>query len=237
MKTPANPKSPASLPDSRRLIMEFLKRRGEATAGEVAEHLGISREGARQQLQLLEREGWISRASVQAPESAGRPAVSFQITPAGDHHFPKNYDALSMTLVDAVASQLGPEALTKLLESITEQQVRQWEPRLAGKSLPERIKALKGIYIEEDPHISMRKDARGYVLVERNCPFLNVALRRPQLCSITLNTLTRLLGVKVVREERFQDGDRRCVFRILEDQPIDPAAYRFTLEEPSARAA
>ncbi|HEX7964144.1 MAG TPA: MarR family transcriptional regulator [Gammaproteobacteria bacterium] len=229
-------KTRPATPDSRRLIMQFIKRQGEATAGEVAEHLGVTREGARQQLQLLEAEGWIARCGHQAAEGAGRPAVSFQITPAGDHMFPKNYDALSMTLVDAVADQLGQEALVKLLASITEQQVRLWEPRLAGKTLPERIKALKGIYFEEDPHTSVRKDARGYTLVERNCPFLNVAMRRPQLCSITLNTLTRLLGVRVVRDERFQDGDRRCVFRVLEDQPV-AAGHPFTLEEPAARAA
>lgn len=219
-----------SLPDSRRQIMQFLKRHGEATAGEMAEHLKISREGARQQLQLLENEGWVSRHE-RAAGGAGRPAVAFRITAAGDHVFPKNYDQLSLTLVDAVAEQLGAEALQKLLAAITEQQVRHWEPKLAGLTLPERIKALKDIYIEDDPHTAVRKDQRGYVLVERNCPFLNVAMRRPQLCAITVNTLTRLLGVKVVREERFQDGDRRCVFRVLEDQPVDGARYVFEMEQ------
>ncbi|HEY1772721.1 MAG TPA: winged helix-turn-helix transcriptional regulator [Gammaproteobacteria bacterium] len=224
------PTNTASLPASRRHILDLLKRCGDATAGEVAEQLGMTRENARQQLQLLEQEGWIAR-SARAAEGAGRPAVSFRITPAGDHLFPKNYDQLSMTLVDAVATQLGPEALVKLLAAITEQQVRHWEPKLVGLSLPERIKALKDIYVEDDPHTSMRKDQRGYVLVERNCPFLNVAMGRPQLCAITVNTLTRLLGVKVLREERFQDGDRRCVFRVLEDQPIDTADYVFQLEQ------
>ena len=166
-----------------------------------------------------------------AAAGAGRPAVAFRITTAGDHVFPKHYDQLSMTLVDAVAEQLGPEALQKLLAAITEQQVRHWEPRLAGLTLPERIKALKDLYVEDDPHTSVRKDQRGYVLVERNCPFLNVAMRRPQLCAVSVNTLTRLLGVRVVREERFQDGDRRCVFRVLEDQPVDTANYSFTLEQ------
>jgi predicted ArsR family transcriptional regulator len=219
-----------NIPESRRQILDLLKRLGDGTAGEVAEHLGMTREGARQQLRLLEQEGWIAR-SERALEGAGRPAIAFRITPAGDHLFPKNYDQLSMTLVDAVAEQLGPEALAKLLSAITEQQVKHWEPKLVGLSLPERIKALKDIYVEDDPHTSMRKDTRGYVLVERNCPFLNVAMRRPQLCAITVNTLTRLLGVRVLREERFQNGDRRCVFRVLEDQPVDLGNYRFELEQ------
>lgn len=222
--------TPALLPDSRRQIMEYLKRQGEATAGEVAERLQMSREGARQQLQLLEHEGWVARQERPA-SGAGRPAVAFRLTAAGDHVFPKHYDQLSLTLVDAVAEQLGPAALQTLLAAITEQQVLHWQPKLAGLSLPERVKALKDIYMEADPHTSMRKDQRGYVLVERNCPFLNVAMRRPQLCAITVNTLTRLLGVRVVREERFQAGDRRCVFRVLEDQPVDSASYVFEMEQ------
>lgn len=222
--------TPPLLPDSRRQIMEHLKRHGEATAGEVAEHLRISREGARQQLQLLENEGWVSRQERPAA-GAGRPAVAFRITESGDHVFPKNYDQLSLTLVDAVAQQLGPAALQTLLAAITEQQVKYWEPKLVGLSLAEKINALKDLYVEADPHTSALKDARGFALVERNCPFLNVAMSRPQLCSVSVNTLTRLLGVKVVREERFQAGDRRCVFRVLQHQPVDTAHYVFEMEK------
>lgn len=223
--------------DSRQTILGFIKHKGNATSGEVAAHMHITREGARQQLQQLEREGWIARGKPAHADRAGRPAVAFQITQAGDHLFPKSYDDLSLTLVDVVASQLGPEALDTLLAALTEQQVKRWEPRLAGKSLPERIKALKGIYDEDDAFTSVKKDARGYVLVERNCPFLNVALKRPRLCSVTVSTLTRLLGVRVVREERFQDGDRRCVFRVLEDEPVDVRSFHFAPEPQPQQAA
>ena len=223
--------------DTRQAMLGFIKHKGSATAGEVAAHMHITREGARQQLQQLEREGWITRGTRAREEKAGRPAVAFHITPAGDHLFPKNYDTLSLTLVDAVADQLGPEALEKLLAALTDQQVRQWEPKLSGKSLPERIKALKSIYYVDDPFTSMKKDSRGYLLVERNCPFLNVALKRPRLCSVTVSTLTRLLGVRVVREERFQDGDRRCAFRVLEDEPVDTRTFRFAPEPQVQRAA
>jgi predicted ArsR family transcriptional regulator len=223
--------------DTRQAMLVFIKNKGSATTGEVAAHMHITREGARQQLQQLEREGWIARGERAQVEHAGRPAVAFVITAAGDHLFPKNYDTLSLTLVDAVADQLGPKALDTLLAALTDQQVREWEPKLAGKSLPERIKALKGIYDVEDAYTSVKKDARGYVLVERNCPFLNVALKRPRLCSVTISTLTRLFGVRVVREERFQAGDRRCVFRVLEDEPVDIRSFRFALEPEASQAA
>lgn len=216
--------------DSRRAILGFIKHKGGATAAEVAEHMRITREGARQQLQALEQEGWIA-AAPESRSGVGRPALRFQITLAGDHLFPKNYDALSLTLVDAVANQLGEEALTVLLKALTDQQVKQWESRLQDKSLPERIRMLKNIYFEDDPYSSVKKDARGYTLVERNCPYLNVAMSMPRLCSVTVSTLIRLLGVRVVREERFQDGHRRCVFRVLADEPMDVKKFRFALEK------
>ena len=220
--------------DTRQAVLNFIKHMGSATAGELAEQLRITREGARQQLQALESEGWIARVQRPRSEIPGRPAVAFEITAAGDHLFPKDYDNLSLTLIDTVAEHLGEAALNTLLMSLTEQQVQYWEPKLVGKSLPERIKMLKDLYYEDDPYTFMRKDGRSYVLVERNCPFLNVAMKRPQLCSVTVSTLIRLLGVRVIREERFQDGQRRCVFRVMADEPMDTRLFRFALEEAYA---
>ena len=53
------------------------------------------------------------------------------------------------------------------------------------------------------------------LLIERNCPFLDVANRRPALCSVTVNTLSRLLGRRVERVRTFQNGHGRCAFRIV----------------------
>lgn len=198
----------------------------------MARQLHVTREAARQQLTLLEREGRVMRRS-EPVRGRGRPQVKFALTPAGEELFPKNYDALSLTLVDTVAEQFGQEALTKLLTALTDQQVQLWEAKLRDKPLAARIRALKGIYFKEDPFTSMRKDGRGYVLLEHNCPYLHLALRRPRLCSVTLSTLSRLLGVRVVRERRFQDGDGHCAFRILVNEPID-TAFRFAYENMSS---
>ena len=138
-----------------------------------------------------------------------------------------------MELIDTLAAALGPEALRQVLASLTDENVRQWAPHLQDKSLLERLEALKGIYLEDDAYMEVDKDeASGELrLVERNCPFLNVASRRPALCSVTVSTLSRLLGHTVTREKRFQDGDGRCVFRVHLDQPVNADAFRFAFEE------
>ncbi|HET7705654.1 MAG TPA: hypothetical protein VFM36_06195, partial [Thermoanaerobaculia bacterium] len=65
----------------------------------------------------------------------------------------------------------------------------------------------------------------GYELVELNCPFLNVAMQHPALCSTSVNMMTRVLGRRVVREKRFQDGDGMCVFRVYTDEPVSTNAF------------
>lgn len=217
-----------ALSTTRGALLDILKTHGPSSAAGVARRLHISREASRQQLALLERAGWVSRQS--RVRGRGRPQIVFVLTEAGDGLFPKHYAALTVTLIDTVAEEFGSEALKRLLTALTDQQVKRQARRLRGKSLEERLEALKGLYSDGDPFISVRKDQRGFTLVERNCPYLSIAMRRPQLCSVSLSALTRLLGVRVVRERRFQDGDGCCVFRILEDQPAE-ADLRFAYEE------
>jgi predicted ArsR family transcriptional regulator len=160
----------------------------------------------------------------------GRPKARYRLTPAGDHLFPKHYDALTVELLDAVGDKFGREGVAAILADLADARVREWAPRMEGLDLERRLRALRSIYLDGDPFVSVERDEGGLRLVERNCPFLNVASKRPVLCSLTVSVLTRLLGHRVVREERFQEGDGCCAFRVLEDQPVDPKTYRFELE-------
>ncbi len=216
---------------TRQSILEALKREGPLAIAQLAERLGMSGEAVRQQLVQLQREGWIEALHERTPaRQSGRPAARYRLTQAGDHVFPKHYDVLTVAVLDAVSTELGPEALDRILGTMTETRARQWEPRLAGKSLRERVEALRGVYEGEDPFMDAEEVSGGFRLVEHNCPFLNVALERPALCSVTVSLLSRLLGFEVVREERFQAGDGHCSFRVLTDRPREPDAPVFERE-------
>ena len=222
---------------ARGAILDFIKHRRDASVAELAAHLGISYEGARQQLRQLVDAGLLEpRAAVRAGTAAGRPRARYALTGAGDHLFPKAYDELTVGLIDALIGTLGEPALKQVLAAFTERRVREWAPRLAGKPLLQRVTALAAIYGDDDPYMSVETGRDGIRLIERNCPFLNVASRRPALCSVTVSALQRLLGVRVVREERFQAGHGRCVFRVHPDRPIDPRRNRFTLESEQREA-
>jgi predicted ArsR family transcriptional regulator len=220
--------------DAQQDILTCIKQLGEATNADIAVRLGVSYEAVRQQLRQLEAAQLVvPRRRRDEDQRAGRPTRVYTLSPAGDHLFPKAYDDLALALVDTVAATLGPEALRQILISLTDRNVDQWAPQLQGKTLPERLEALKGFYLEDDVYMQVDSDEAGNELrlVERNCPYLNIASRRPAMCSVTVSTLSRLLGHAVTREKRFQDGHGRCVFRVHLDRPVDPTEFRFAFEE------
>lgn len=224
------------LPDSRRAILVALKQQGSATIAQLADLLQLTGEAVRQQLLQLQRDGWIEahidRAQAEKART-GRPATTYTLTEGGDHLFPKQYDALNVALIDAVADELGPAALMKVFEHLSDARVAAVEPTLRGKSLEEKVAMLKSWYLEGDPYMEIERGADGdFRLMERNCPFLNTAMRRPALCTVSVNALSRLLGVRVRRDEKFQTGHGRCVFHVYADEPVDAKTWEFRAERP-----
>ena len=224
------------LPEPRRKVLVHLKLKGGATIAELSSLMGTTGEAVRQQLAPLEADGSIAREGV-PPGGVGRPAARFRLTPEGERLFPKGYDDLAVMLVDAVRQELGEAALIRILTRLTDQRVANLEPRLRKLTFRQKMHALKAIYGSDDPFIEVKEIQGGYQLIERNCPFLGVALLRPLLCSCTVSTLTRLLERQVVREQRFQDGEGCCTFRVYADRPVDISRLRFAREpEITARA-
>lgn len=226
----------AALSEPRRAVLTEVKHHGDRSLAELAAAVGVSYEAVRQHVVQLSADGWLTGSVERATGGPGRPTSRYRLTPAGDHLFPKEYDELAVELLDAAGDRLGPGAVRELLAEVARRKVERWSPRLAGLPFEERLEALRGIYLEGDPHCRVEHgEGGGARLIEMNCPYLEVARRRPALCSVTVSVLRRLLGRQVVRSERFQDGDGRCVFRVL-DREIDDAAPVFDWEPAGEEA-
>jgi predicted ArsR family transcriptional regulator len=196
----------------------------------LASELGITYEGVRQQIAELLRDGWVMRDHSSDPAGKPGPASrAYRLSAAAEHLFPKHYDALSTEVLEHVLESFGGEALVKILSRMTDARVARFAPLLKSKSVKEKLRTLCSLYEDKDAYMELEWKESGPALIEHNCPFLKVAEQHPAICSVSLNTLERLLGNKVVRERRFQDGHGRCVFRVKLDQPR-PADEAFTLE-------
>jgi len=222
---------------ARRSVLTALKRGGRATIPWLAQTLSISTEAVRQQLAQLQRDGWV--ISDCGPEeeaearARGRPPAEYCLSRSADDLFPKRYADLLVSVLDSVTSEDGNESLTEVLARVTDERVAELKPRVESLPLNRTMDALRSIYVEADPFTEVERRGRDFVLIERNCPYLSVAMERPEICSTTVNTLRRLTGCEVVRERRFQDGDGRCEFHVRTSRR-SPAAKRrrFELEPP-----
>jgi predicted ArsR family transcriptional regulator len=213
-------------------LLTRLKTRGPATIADLAADLALSGEAIRQQLAPLERELWIEREALPPSGEPGRPPGRYRLTLKGEGLFPKQTGALAIALADAIHSELGEVALERVLARVTDTRVEALGGARSDLPLAQQLERLRAVYGVDDPFIEVEQISDGYRLIERNCPFLDMAMARPVLCSSTVSVLTRLLGTKVVREDRFQDGHGRCSFRIYENQPVDVSNLRFS-REPS----
>jgi len=205
-----------------------------ATIAQLAAELDVTGEAVRQQLLQLHREGWVESSVERRTDRArtGRPATTYRLSAAGDHLFPKHYDALAVAVIDAISDEFGAEAAVRVLARVSDDRVQAVAPSLRDLTLQQRVEALKNWYLADDPYMDVERTGDDFRLVERNCPFYNTAMRRPALCSVSVNALARLLGVRVAREEKFQNGDGRCVFRVYSGEAVDENAP-FELERPT----
>lgn len=216
------------IPPARRAVLSAIKARGAATVSELAADIGITGAAVRQHLAALESGEQVASSIDRRPGRDGRPAQRFRLTAAGERFFPRHEDALVDLLFAAIGDAFGDRAPRRVLEAATDRRVAALAPRLAGLDLAGRVTALRALYLDGDPWVDVEEVSDGWLLTERNCPFLDTAMRRPALCSTSVCTLERLLGVRVLRTRRFQDGDGCCTFHILRDEPADG---RFHLED------
>lgn len=213
------------LPETRRLILQQIKERGAATATDIAMRLGVSAEAARQQLTQLQTSGWVEGRTARERGRNGRPSTAYSLTAAGEHLFPKLYDELIAAMVQAITERFGRNASDEMWAAIADARTRGWQHLTSLPDLGQRVEALRDLYARKDSYARVEAHASGYDLIELNCPFLNVALEHPAICSTSVNMLTRVLGRRVVREQRFQAGAGRCVFRVYADEIDETSAF------------
>ncbi len=205
---------------TRRVIVKLLKQEGPTDAETLASHFNITAMAVRQHLYALQKEGLVTYQEEARP--MGRPAKLWQLTPAADRFFPNRYAELTLSLINSMKEAFGEEGLARLLEVRTREQIQTYRaivPRHAP--LRQRLEALAEQRTEEGYMAEITAQADGtFLLAEKHCPICAVATACTGLCRMELEIFQAALGedVSIERIEHILNGDRRCVYRVLESQ-------------------
>ena len=206
----------ADLPDTKRRIVERLKRVESATATDLASEFGLTDTALRQHLDALEDSGLVTR-SMAEPTGRGRPPVHWQLAPAATAAFPDRHGELTVDLLGSVRSTLGEQALDRVIAARSDRQAAAYAQSLAGSTtLGERLQRLADIRSDEGYLAEAVAENGTYLLIEHHCPIRDAAAACGALCSAELDVFQRVLGptVKVTRVQHVLAGDRRCAYRV-----------------------
>ncbi len=209
---------PTGLADGQMQVLDFVKRNGPTTLAALASDQKLSVEAARRRMDTLLAGGFVARFRPDSARGAGRPELLYVLTLAGQELFPRRYHDLAASLLEALGKHTRREQLRGILASVAQAKLSALRAAAPHpKSLPRSAAALthlKNLYAPDDPYMEVGEDKEGPYLLERNCPFLRVALEHPRLCSLTLQVLSSATGRRVTRDRSFQNEDGCCRFRI-----------------------
>lgn len=202
------------LPETRRKVLELLKRQGPMTADQLGKALAITSMGVRQHLVALERDGLIEFSRKQG--SMGRPSYVYALTSQGDELFPRSYWQLAHSLLEAAKASFGEEGLRMLFKKRNQALQASYRVRLEGRSLAGKLAELAAIRSEEGYMAQWEQlDEDTFHLCERNCAICQFAEQCLHACEFELQLFKSILPeASVKRTTHIVSGDRNCTYVI-----------------------
>jgi predicted ArsR family transcriptional regulator len=193
-------------------IVAELRRRGSASAADLAAALGISPNAVRQQLVVLERDGYV----VEHPVRRGptKPTLEFSLTDEADRLFPQAYDRLLSVVLREVRARFGDGAVSELFEGIARRATAKARRRITGATTVERVQQIADLLREEGVQADVSLIDGGVALHEHNCPYGTVAKEHPEVCSVIHHVLGETTGLRPEQVESLATGGKECRFEV-----------------------
>jgi predicted ArsR family transcriptional regulator len=198
--------------ESTRGRMVTLLRRSRRTIAELARALGLTDNGVRAHLAILERDGVVrQRGSVRRSSGGGKPAYVYELTSEAEDLFPKAYAPVLGRLLDVLAERLGLEESEALLRSVGRRLVE-------GKTVPPdstraRLEAAADVLSELGGLAELEEQDGTLIIRGYGCPLAAVTPDHPEVCRVAEALVAEVAGVPV--HERCDRSERpRCCFEV-----------------------
>jgi DeoR family transcriptional regulator, suf operon transcriptional repressor len=206
-----------TLPEGRRAVIYALRRRGQATADDIARQLDMTVSGARQHLTALVEEGFAEATELPRPKGQrGRAQLSYTVTDRADSLFPKAYGELTNELLGYV-SESDSGLVDTLFARRRDERIRNATERLARRrALKAKVAELTRI-LDDDGYLATFEEVSPgvYRIIEHNCAIWVVAQRYGQACTSELEFIRAALsGAEVERVQHMVAGAPHCAYEV-----------------------
>jgi DeoR family transcriptional regulator, suf operon transcriptional repressor len=199
--------------DRKSEVLAFLKAREQASLGEVAAELGVTKQGALRHLEALRVSGLVTVDS-SSHAGPGRPEHCYRLTAGAGDWFPRGHRELAAELI----AFMKPRQLEQFFKDRAARLEKEYAARLDGGSLAGRVQALAEVASEHGYMTQVGEVPGGLQMRHCNCPIQDIAARTSHPCQQEQEMYERLLQAPVERTAWLGQGDRFCTYDISTGQ-------------------
>jgi predicted ArsR family transcriptional regulator len=192
-------------------IVSELRRRGSASAADLARSFGLSPNAVRQQLVVLERDGLVAERPVRRGPT--KPTYEFSLTSDADKLFPQGYDKMLTAVLRELRSQFGTPAVEQIFNGLSKRALERARRTITAQDPEQKVAQLtemlrKGGVVAEYSLID-----GGFALHEHCCPYSDAAKENPEVCQVIHHVIDETIG-EHVQTESLAHGGKECRFEM-----------------------
>jgi predicted ArsR family transcriptional regulator len=193
-------------------IVSELRRRGSASATDLARSFGLSPNAVRQQLMVLERDGLVAETPVRRGPT--KPTYEFSLTAEADKLFPQAYDKMLTAVLRELRSQFGTAGVEQVFDGLSRRAIERARLAVTASKPEERVAQLTEMLRKSGVVAEYSLIDGGFALHEHNCPYSSAAKEHPEVCQVIHHVIDEALGGEHAQTESLAHGGRECRFEL-----------------------
>jgi predicted ArsR family transcriptional regulator len=193
-------------------IVSELRRRGSASATDLARSFGLSPNAVRQQLMVLERDGLVAETPVRRGPT--KPTYEFSLTPEADKLFPQAYDKMLTAVLRELRSQFGTAGVEQVFDGLSRRAIERARLAVTATEPEQRVAQLTEMLRKSGVVAEYSLIDGGFALHEHNCPYSSAAKEHPEVCQVIHHVIDETLGGEHAQTESLAHGGKECRFEL-----------------------
>ena len=204
--------------ETRRLILDILRERGQATVDDIVHELrkrrgNITAVTVRHHLTRLQDEQLITAPEMRRRTTPGRPQHMYALTDKAQDHFPNNYQLLASSLLDQLSRHLPPDGVNVILEGVACTMAATAD--IPAVPMDKKLDFIVDYLSAHGYNASWEDHCDGFILHTANCPYHHITQAHSlSMCEMDMRFIAELLGVVPRRISHVSAGDAACSYMI-----------------------
>jgi len=206
--------------DTRRELLQIIKRRGGLSVTEAMEALGMARTTVREHLLQLKEKGLLTRTEER--EGRGRPSHRYEMTRKAKVLFPSRDGELMGRLVEYLQEHGDGDLVETFFEDYWDQRteaVKQKLQELASDDIDDKVETLREILEEEGFMPKITREDNRVTIRECNCPFPESVKETRIPCQLEEEFYEEIFETELQRVSHIPEGHSACTYEV-ETEPV-----------------